>query len=211
MSTINDVLTILRNYNDEPEEMERILMCLSKEEQAKLKDLRITLVDQIDCPNKCDILIDFYEMLKITSETPETKIDKPKLNDWKIYLWGKAYRNCKPLVKWCRQAIKDGKLPKRVDENGWLYLYVNDLLPYKGHVLDGINAGSIDLFTVINDDVISGIEIKMLIKQIINDGMPNINPSYLPELKAGRLGYVAAYNKGTEKYLQAVGLGKWLN
>ena len=48
--TVQDILTILRGHGDNPEEMEQVLRDLSKEEQVKLKNFRVTLIDQLDCP-----------------------------------------------------------------------------------------------------------------------------------------------------------------
>ena len=212
MSTINDVLTVLRSRGDNPEEMEQVLMDLQKEEQVKLKDLRVTLIDQLDCPNKCEILTDYYEMLKIASEAPRAETDRPVGNDWRIYLWGMARRTNKHLIEWCRDAVKDGRVPKRIDDNGLLYIYVNDLLPYKWQVvyING-QVKRIDIFEVLQDGIIAGGEVKRLVDKIITDGAKDIYHGYLPDLQAGRLGYVAFYNpKGVGPYLEAAGLGEWL-
>lgn len=212
MSTIQDVLNVLRSRGDNPEDMEQVLRDLSKDEQTKLKDLRVTLIDQLDCPQQCEVLADYYEMLKIASEAPQTETDKPIGNDWRIYLWGKAYRTNKHLIEWCRDAVKDGRLPKRIDDNGLLYIYVNDLLPYKWQIVyvNG-RAKRIDIYEVLQDGIIANGEIKKLVDKIITDGAKDIYHGYLPDLQAGRLGYVAVYNpKGVGPYLEAVGLGEWL-
>jgi len=212
MSTVQDVLKILRSHGDNPEEMEQVLMDLQKEEQTKLKDLRVTLIDQLDCPNKCEILTDYYEMLKIASLAPQVETDKPVGNDWRIYLWGKARRTNKHLIEWCLDAVKNGKLPKRVDENGNLYIYVNDLLPCKGQFYKhAIQTDTISIMSILRNSLIANGEVKRLADQIIQDGAPNIKYNYLPELRMGRLGYVAFYNiRGVEPYLKAVGLGGWI-
>ena len=212
MSTVQDVLKILRSHGDNPEEMEQVLMDLQKEEQAKLKDLRVTLIDQLDCPNKCETLTDYYEMLKIASEAPQTETDKPADNDWRIYLWGKARRTNKHLIEWCLDAVKEGRLPKRIDSNGQLYLYINDLLPYKGQFYKHtIQTDNINIMCILEDGIIANGAVKKLIEQIMQDGATGIQPGYLPDLRAGRLGYVAAYNaQGVGPYLQNVGLGDWL-
>ena len=212
MSTINDVLTVLRSNGDNPEEMELVLQNLSKEEQAKLKDLRVTLIDQLDCPQQCEVLADYYEMLKIASEAPQTETDTPADNDWRIYLWGMARRTNKHLIEWCRDAVKDGRLPKRIDHNGLLYIYVNDLLPHKGEFYKAtVQSDTIDIMSILSDSIIAGGEVKGLADKILADGASNIQYGYLPDLRAGRLGYVANYNPDViGPYLQAVGLGDWL-
>jgi len=212
MSTVQDVLKILRSHGDNPEEMEQVLMDLQKEEQTKLKDLRVTLIDQLDCPNKCETLTDYYEMLKIASEAPQTETDKPADNDWRIYLWGKARRTNKHLIEWCLDAVKEGRLPKRIDSNGQLYLYINDLLPYKGQFYKHtIQTDNINIMCILEDGIIANGVVKKLIEQIMQDGATGIQPGYLPDLRAGRLGYVANYNPDViGPYLQAVGLGDWL-
>ena len=215
MSTINDVLTVLRSRGDNPEEMELVLCDLSEDEQAKLKDLQIALIDQIDCPRQCEVLADYCKMLKIASEAPQapqTETDKPVGNDWRIYLWGKAHRTNKYLIEWCRNAVKTGILPGRVDKNGNLFIYVNDLLPYKWQIVYvNRRAKSIDIFEVLQNGIIANEEIKKLVDKIITDGAKDIYHGYLPDLQAGRLGYVAFYNpKGVGPYLEAVGLGEWL-
>jgi hypothetical protein len=215
MSTVQDVLKILRSRGDNPEEMEQVMQNLSKEEQAKLKDLQITLIDQIDCPRQCEVLADYCKMLKIASEAPQapqTETDKPVGNDWRIYLWGMARRTNKHLIEWCRDAVKNGRLPKRIDHNGLLYIYVNDLLPYKWQIVyvNG-RVKRIDIYEVLQDGIIAGGEVKKLVDKIITDGAKDIYHGYLPDLQAGRLGYVAFDNpKGVGPYLEAVGLGEWL-
>ncbi len=212
MSTVQDVLTILRSHGDNPEEMEQVLMDLQKEEQAKLKDLRVTLIDQLDCPQQCKVLADYYEMLKIESETPQTDTDTPADNDWRIYLWGKARRTNKHLIVWFLDAVKEGRLPKRIDDNGLLYIYVNDLLPHKGEFYKTtVQTDTIDIMSVLSDSIIAGGEVKGLADKILADGASNIQYGYLPDLRAGRLGYVAFYNpKGVGTYLEAAGLGEWM-
>lgn len=212
MSTVQDVLTILRGHGDNPEEMEQVLMDLQKEEQTKLKDLRVTMIDQLDSPRQCEVLTDYYEMLKIASEAPQTETDKPADNDWQIYLWGMARRTNKHLIEWCRDAVKDGRLPKRIDDNGLLYIYVNDLLPHKGEFYKTtVQSDTIDIMSILSDSIIANRAVKKLIERIMQYGATGIQPGYLPDLRAGRLGYVAAYNPDViGPYLQAVGLGDWL-
>ena len=212
MSTVQDVLTILHSHGDNPEEMEQVLMDLPKEEQVKLKNLRVTLIDQLDSPHQCEVLTDYYEMLKIASEAPQTETDNPADNDWRIYLWGMARRTNKHLIEWCMDAVKDGRLPKRIDDNGLLYIYVNDLLPHKGEFYKTtVQSDTIDIMSILSDSIIAGGEVKGLADKILADGASNIQYGYLPDLRAGRLGHVANYNPDViGPYLQAVGLGDWL-
>jgi len=212
MSTVQDVLKILRSHGDNPEDMERVLQELSKEERAKNKDIEVTLIDQIDCPCKCKVLADFYKMVQIAETIPDTKeVDKP-VNDWKIYLWGKASRTNEHLINWCRNAVKTGKLPKRVDENGNLFIYVNDLLPYKWHIfyVNGC-AERIDIYEVLQDGIIANGEIKKLAQKILAGSKDNLSDVYIQHLECGLLGYVAACNTSViAPYLQEVGLEGWL-
>lgn len=213
MSTIKDVLNVLRSRGDNPEDMERVLQDLPKEEQAKLKDLSVTIIDQMDCPCQCEVLADYYNMLQTIAETPDTtEPAKPAGNDWRIYLWGMARRTNKHLIDWCLDAVKDGRLPKRIDSNGQLYIYINDLLPYKGQFYKHtIQTDNINIMCVLKDGIIANGAVKKLIEQIMQDGATGIQPGYLPDLRAGRLGYVANYNPDViGPYLQAVGLGDWL-
>jgi hypothetical protein len=211
MSTVQDVLTILRSHGDNPHEMEQVLMDLPKEEQVKLKNLRVTLIDQLDCPQQCKVLADYYEMMQI-AEAPQTETDKPADNDWRIYLWGMARRTNKHLIEWCLDAVKEGRLPKRIDSNGQLYLYINDLLPYKEEFYKTtVQSDTINIMSILSDSIIARGEVKKLIEQIMQDGATGIQSGYLPNLRAGRLGYVANYNPDViGPYLQAVGLGDWL-
>ena len=216
MSTVQDVLKILRSHGDNPEDMERVLQELSKKERAKIKDIEVTLIDQIDCPCKCKVLADFYKMVQIAiaEKIPDTKeVDKP-VNDWKIYLWGKAYRTNEHLINWCRNAVKKGKLPKRVDKNGNLFIYVNDLLPYNWQIIyvNGWAESRIDIYNVLQDGIIADGKVKKLAKKIMAGSGVYLSDAYIQELECGFLGYVAACNTSViAPYLQAVGLGGWLD
>ena len=212
MTTVQDILTILRSHGDNPDEMEQVLRDLSKDEQTKLKDLRVTLIDQLDCPQQCEVLADYYEMMQIAEAAPATETDKPADNDWRIYLWGMARRTNKHLIEWCLDAVKVGRLPKRIDNNGQLYLYINDLLPYKEQIYKHtVHTDKINIMSIFKDGIIANGAVKKLIEQIMQDGATGIQPGYLPYLQAGLLGYVANYNPDAiGPYLQAVGLGDWL-
>ena len=212
MSTIKDVLNVLRSRGDDPEMMEQVLQTLPKEERAKLKDTRITLIDQLDYPKQTEALASFYEMIQIVNDVPDVSTNESIDNTWRIYLWGRPSRVNKVLIDWCRDAVKNGKLPKRVDENGNLYIYVNDLLPCKGQFYKhAIQTDTISIMSILRNSLIANGEVKRLADQIIQDGAPNIKYNYLPELRMGRLGYVAFYNiRGVEPYLKAVGLGGWI-
>ena len=212
MTTVQDILTVLRSRGDNPDEMEQVLRDLSKDEQTKLKDLSVTLIDQLDRPQQCEVLADYYEMMQIAEAAPATETDKPADNDWRIYLWGMARRTNKHLIEWCLDAVKVGRLPKRIDNNGQLYLYINDLLPYKGQIYKRtIHTYKINIMSIFKDGVIANGAVKKLIEQIMQDGATGIQSGYLPYLQAGLLGYVANYNPDViGPYLQAVGLGDWL-
>ena len=213
MSTIKDVLNVLRSRGDDPEMMEQVLQTLPKEERAKLKDLRITMIDHLDCPKQCEVIAGYYAMLQLVAEAPDaTEPDKPADNDWRIYLWGMARRTNKHLIDWCLDAVKDGRLPKRIDSNGQLYIYVNDLLPHKREFYKtAVQSDTINIMSIIRDGIIASGKIKRLVDKILADGATGIQPGYLPDLRAGRLGYVANYNPDViGPYLQAVGLGDWL-
>src|SRR5690606_32776509 len=123
--------------------------------------------------------------------------------------WGKASRANKTLIRWCRDAVKEGRLPKRINDKGHLYIYVNDLLPYKEEFYKTtVQSDTINIMSILSDSIIANGAVKKLIEQIMQDGATGIQPGYLPDLRAGRLGYVANYNPDViGPYLQAVGLG----
>ena len=51
-------------------------------------------------------------------------------NNWRIYLTGRGYRHCRPFLDWCKE------LPEvKEDRNGKKYIFVNDLLKYKGQLV----------------------------------------------------------------------------
>ena len=51
-------------------------------------------------------------------------------NNWRIYLNGRGYRHCRPFLDWCKT------LPEvKEDRKGNKYIFVNDLLKYKGQLV----------------------------------------------------------------------------
>lgn len=51
-------------------------------------------------------------------------------NNWRIYLSGRGYRHCRPFLDWCKE------LPEvKEDRKGNKYIFVNDLLKYKGQLV----------------------------------------------------------------------------
>ena len=51
-------------------------------------------------------------------------------NNWRIYLTGRGYRHCRPFLDWCKT------LPEvKEDRKGNKYIFVNDLLKYKGQLV----------------------------------------------------------------------------
>ena len=51
-------------------------------------------------------------------------------NKWRIYLTGRGYRHCRPFLDWCKE------LPEvKEDRKGNKYIFVNDLLKYKGQLV----------------------------------------------------------------------------
>lgn len=51
-------------------------------------------------------------------------------NNWRIYLTGRGYRHCRPFLDWCKE------LPEvKEDRKGNKYIFVNDLLKYKGQLV----------------------------------------------------------------------------
>lgn len=51
-------------------------------------------------------------------------------NNWRIYLTGRGYRHCRPFLDWTKQNVS-----LRTDRNGKEYIFVNDLLKYKGQLV----------------------------------------------------------------------------
>jgi len=134
-------------------------------------------------------------------------------NNWRIYLCGRGLGGHRPFLRWCKNAVEEGKLPKRFDRNGKPYIFVNDLLPYKGQRVGGVNTGSINMFNFLHEGIIAFGEVKKMSNRILQDGAKNIKPNYakLLEAELPNLGYVASYNiKGVEPYLREVGLEEWI-
>lgn len=51
-------------------------------------------------------------------------------NNWRIYLNGRGYRHCRPFLDWCKT------LPEvKEDRKGNKYIFVTDLLKYKGQLV----------------------------------------------------------------------------
>ena len=51
-------------------------------------------------------------------------------NNWRIYLSGRGYRHCRPFLDWCKT------LPEvKEDRKGNKYIFVNELLKYKGQLV----------------------------------------------------------------------------
>ena len=51
-------------------------------------------------------------------------------NNWRIYLTGRGYRHCRPFLDWCKT------LPEvKEDRKRNKYIFVNDLLKYKGQLV----------------------------------------------------------------------------
>ena len=51
-------------------------------------------------------------------------------NNWRIYLNGRGYRHCRPFLDWCKT------LPEvKEDRKGNKYIFVNNLLKYKGQLV----------------------------------------------------------------------------
>ena len=51
-------------------------------------------------------------------------------NNWRIYLTGRGYRHCRPFLDWCKTLPEVKKDRKRNR-----YIFVNDLLKYKGQLV----------------------------------------------------------------------------
>lgn len=51
-------------------------------------------------------------------------------NNWRIYLTGRGYRHCRPFLDWCKTLpeVKEDRKRNR-------YIFVNDLLKYKGQLV----------------------------------------------------------------------------
>jgi hypothetical protein len=52
------------------------------------------------------------------------------MSNWRIYLNGRGYRHCRPFLDWCKT------LPEvKEDRKGNKYIFVNNLLKYKGQLV----------------------------------------------------------------------------
>lgn len=131
-------------------------------------------------------------------------------NTWRIYLEGRGLGHYRPLLNWCKQAVEDGRLPRRIDRNGQQYILVNDLLPYKGQLVGTCSANSsrLDLPAFLADGVIAFGEVKKLMVRIYAEN-PDIEKKLAP-YAGGNLGYVALY-ADISKYIIDVGLGDWIS
>ena len=86
-------------------------------------------------------------------------------------------------------------LPKRTDSNGQLYLYINDLLPYKGQIYKHtIHTDKINIMSIFKDGIIANGVVKKTHRADYARWRHRYTTGILTLFRAGLLGYVANYN-----------------
>ena len=127
-------------------------------------------------------------------------------NNWRIYLSGRGYRHCRPFLDWCKT------LPEvKEDRKGNKYIFVNDLLKYKGQLV-GTNLHNktrLSWRTWFLNQVIAFNEVDKFIESL------NLSQEVIEDLKRYKLAEFTFGNFFTNKELKEIfktaGLEEWID
>ena len=125
-------------------------------------------------------------------------------NNWRIYLNGRGYRHCRPFLDWCKT------LPEvKEDRKGNKYIFVNDLLKYKGQLV-GTNLHNktrLNWQTWLKNEVVAFDEVNNFIAGL------NLSAEIMEKIRiygvAGTL-YSNFKNEELKKFFKTVGLEEWI-
>lgn len=133
-------------------------------------------------------------------------------NNWRIYLTGKGLGGYRPFLEWVKKNMK-----LRTDRNGYQFIFVNDLLPYKGKMVGTNihNSNYLNISTWFNSKLIAFKEadkfVEMLLtgeelndrqRKVISEDYPmydHMNQLWLYDSKVDE----------RRKWLSSVGLEDW--
>lgn len=125
-------------------------------------------------------------------------------NNWRIYLNGRGYRHCRPFLDWCKE------LPEvKEDRKGNKYIFVTDLLKYKGQLV-GTNLHNqtrLNWQTWLKNEVVAFDEVNNFIAGL------NLSAEIMEKIRiygvAGTL-YSNFKNEELKKFFKTVGLEEWI-
>ena len=125
-------------------------------------------------------------------------------NNWRIYLTGRGYRHCRPFLDWCKT------LPEvKEDRKGNKYIFVNDLLKYKGQLV-GTNLHNktrLNWQIWLKNEVVAFDEVNNFIAGL------NLSAEIMEKIRiygvAGTL-YSNFKNEELKKFFKTVGLEEWI-
>ena len=125
-------------------------------------------------------------------------------NNWRIYLNGRGYRHCRPFLDWCKT------LPEvKEDRKGNKYIFVNDLLKYKGQLV-GTNLHNqtrLNWQTWLKNEVVAFDEVNNFIAGL------NLSAEIMEKIRiygvAGTL-YSNFKNEELKVFFKTVGLEEWM-
>lgn len=125
-------------------------------------------------------------------------------NNWRIYLNGRGYRHCRPFLDWCKT------LPEvKEDRKGNKYIFVNNLLKYKGQLV-GTNLHNqtrLNCQTWLKNEVVAFDEVNNFIAGL------NLSAEIMEKIRiygvAGTL-YSNFKNEELKKFFKTVGLEEWI-
>lgn len=125
-------------------------------------------------------------------------------NNWRIYLNGRGYRHCRPFLDWCKT------LPEvKEDRKGNKYIFVTDLLKYKGQLV-GTNLHNqtrLNWQTWLKNEVVAFDEVNNFIAGL------NLPAEIMEKIRiygvAGTL-YSNFKNEELKEIFKIVGLEEWI-
>ena len=125
-------------------------------------------------------------------------------NNWRIYLNGRGYRHCRPFLDWCKT------LPEvKEDRKGNKYIFVTDLLKYKGQLV-GTNLHNqtrLNWQIWLKNEVVAFDEVNNFIAGL------NLSAEIMEKIRiygvAGTL-YSNFKNEELKKFFKTVGLEEWI-
>lgn len=125
-------------------------------------------------------------------------------NNWRIYLNGRGYRHCRPFLDWCKT------LPEvKEDRKGNKYIFVTDLLKYKGQLVETNlhNQTRLNWQTWLKNEVVAFDEVNNFIAGL------NFSAEIMEKIRiygvAGTL-YSNFKNEELKKFFKTVGLEEWI-
>jgi len=133
-------------------------------------------------------------------------------NNWRIYLNGRGLGGYRPFLEWVKKNVK-----LRTDRNGHQFIFVNDLLPYKGKMVGTNihNSNYLNISTWFNSKLIAFKEADKFVEMILigeelNDHQKKVVSKNYPMYD--HINQLWLYDSKAEerrKWLSSVGLEDW--